>query len=169
MAKRGRKPSYETIIKPQLQTIAELVKKGLLEKEIMEALGVSKSVWYDAKLKNKEFSDVLNARHRIECVEKLEAAALKEACGYTYEETKRFYKPSDPSDPESPPVLVAMEVTEKHQSANSQLNRYLLQNWGREYGYTADPLQHNLKRDELKWRQAQRAAVAWDGEDADGV
>ena len=30
VAKRGRKPSYETIIKPQLQMIAELVKKVFL-------------------------------------------------------------------------------------------------------------------------------------------
>lgn len=169
MAKAGRKSLYETVIKPQLPEIAELVKKGLLEREIFDALGVSKSVWYAAKFKYKEFSDVLNARHRIECVAELEAAAKKEACGYTYEETKKIYRPADPDDPNSPPVLVAMEVTEKHQAANSQLNRYLLQNWGREYGYTADPLQHSLKRDELKWRQAQKTPQAWDDEEAGGV
>lgn len=169
MAKRGRKPAYETIIQPALPQIAELVKRGLLEKEIMEAIGVSKSVWYDAKLKNKEFSDVLNARHRIEAVEKLEAAALRAACGYTYTEKRKMYKPLDPMDENSPPVLVGFEVVEKHQPANSQLGRYLLQNWGKEYGYTADPLQHELRRDELEFRKAQKLPQEWDDADADGV
>lgn len=169
MAKRGRKPAYETIIKPALPQIAELVKRGLLEKEIMAAIGVSKSVWYDAKVKYAEFSDVLNARHRIEAVEKLEAAALKSACGYTYTEKRKVYKPIDPMDEDSPPVLVALEVIEKHQPANSQLSRYLLQNWGKEYGYTADPLQQELKRDELEFRKAQKLPQEWDTDDAGGV
>ena len=167
--KRGRKPYYETIIQPALPQIAELVKRGLLEKEIMAALGVSKSVWYAAKVKYTEFSDVLNARHRIEAVEKLEAAALKAACGYTYTEKRKIYKPSDPETGETEPVLAALEIVEKHQPANSQLNRYLLQNWGKEYGYTADPVQHELKRDELEFRKAMKAPPEWDDEDMGGV
>ena len=167
MAKKGRKSFYETIIKPNLPQIAELVKKGLLEKEIYEALGVSKTVWYEAKLKHAEFADVLNCRHRLEAVEKLEAAALKAACGYTYKETRKIYKPNE-EDVLGAPVLAAMEVTEKHQPANNQLNRYLLQNWGREYGYTADPLQHKLRSDELEWRKAQKQPPDWD-DDAGGV
>lgn len=169
MAKRGRKPAYETIIKPALPQIAELVKRGLLEKEIMAAIGVSKSVWYDAKVKNKEFSDVLNARHRIEAVEKLEAAALKAACGYTYQEKRKIYKPANPEAGETEPVLAALEITEKHQPANSQLNRYLLQNWGKEYGYTADPALHELRRDELEFKKAQKLPQDWDTDDAGGV
>lgn len=169
MAKKGRKPIYETVLKPHLKEIGELVKKGLTEREIMQALNVSSSVWYAAKLKYKEFSDTLNMRHRLESIEKLEAAALKAACGYKYEEQRRIYKPADPEAGMSEPVLVGFEVTEKHQPANSQLNRFLLQNWGKEYGYTADPLQQALKRDELEFRKAQKLPQEWDDEDADGV
>lgn len=169
MSKRGRKPYYETIIKPVLHQIEELVKKGLTEKEIMTALNVSKTTWYEAKLKYAEFADVLNARHRLEAVEKLEAAALQAACGYTYTEKRKIYKPSDPEAGEAAPVLAALEITEKHQPANSQLNRYLLQNWGKEYGYTADPVQHELKRDELEFRKAMKSPPEWDDEDMGGV
>lgn len=168
MSKRGRKPAYETIIEPALPQIGELVKKGATEREIMTALGVSKSTWYAAKLKYKDFSDTLNMRHRKEAIEKLEAAALKAACGYTYTEKRKIYKPSDPEAGEDAPVLAALEITEKHQPANSQLNRFLLQNWGKEYGYTADPLQQELKRDELEFRKAQKALTEWD-DDTDGV
>lgn len=168
MAKRGRKSYYESIIQPNLKQIEELVKKGLLEKEIYEALGVSKTVWYEAKLKHAEFADVLNCKHRLEAVEKLEAAALRAACGYTYTETRKIYKPND-DDVLGAPILSAYEVTEKHQPANSQLNRYLLQNWGKEYKYTADPLQHELRRDELEFRKAQKLPPEWDDDDAGGV
>lgn len=169
MGKRGRKPYYETIIKPVLPQIGELVKKGLTEKEIMTALGVSKSVWYEAKLKYAEFADTLNMRHRLESIEKLEAAALKAACGYTYTEKRKIYKPSDPEAGEEAPVLAAFEITEKHQPANSQLNRFLLQNWGKEYGYTADPVQQELRRDELEFRKAMKAPPDWNDEDMGGV
>ena len=169
MGKRGRKPYYETIIKPVLPQIGELVKKGLTEKEIMNALNVSKSVWYEAKLKYSEFADTLNMRHRLEAIEKLEAAALKAACGYSYTEKRKVYKPSDPESGEEAPVLAALEITEKHQPANSQLNRFLLQNWGKEYGYTADPIQQELRRDELEFRKAMKTPSDWSDEDTDGV
>lgn len=169
MNKKGRKPLYEKVIEPALPQIAELVKRGLTEREIMRALNVSKTVWYEAKLKHAEFADTLNMRHRLESIEKLEAAALKAACGYVYKETRKIYKPASPEEGLSEPVLAALEITEKHQPANSQLNRFLLQNWGKEYGYTADPLQQELKRDELEFRKAQKAPQEWDDEDAGGV
>lgn len=167
-SKAGRKSDYETKIKPNLKAIAELVKKGFLQKEMMDIIGVKKTVWYRAKVEHEEFRDIIDNRLRLDAVEKLEAAALKEACGYDYKETKKIYEPSEPDNPLSPPRLIRMEIYEKHQAANPRLNQYLLQNWGKESGYTSDPVQQELRRDELEFRKAQRQPSEWD-DDAGGV
>ena len=85
MATRGRKPKYDSYIKPHLEKIKDWAAAGATEREICDALGVSVSEFNDYKNKYSELSDALRAG-RQNVVLNIKAALYKRALGFNYEE-----------------------------------------------------------------------------------
>ena len=85
MATRGRKPKYDSYIKPHLEKIKDWAAAGATEREICDALGVSVSAFNDYKNKYSELSDALRAG-RQNVVLNIKAALYKRALGFNYEE-----------------------------------------------------------------------------------
>lgn len=57
--KLGRPNKYETHIKPYIVQIAQWKRNGATDEQVCEQLGVSRSVYYEAKKNYKDFSDAL--------------------------------------------------------------------------------------------------------------
>lgn len=85
MATRGRKPKYDSYIKPHLEKIKDWAAAGATEREICDALGVSVSAFNDYKNKYSELSDALRTG-RQNVVLNIKAALYKRALGFDYEE-----------------------------------------------------------------------------------
>lgn len=85
MAKRGRKPKYETHIKPRLDDVKKWAEAGASEKEIATALGVSLSAFSDYKTKYSELVETIRAGRQV-VVLNVKAALVKRAVGFEYEE-----------------------------------------------------------------------------------
>lgn len=85
MAKRGRKPKYETHIKPRLDDVKKWAEAGASEKEIAQALGVSLSAFSDYKTKYSELVETIRAGRQV-VVLNVKAALVKKAVGFEYEE-----------------------------------------------------------------------------------
>lgn len=155
MAKRGRKNAYETKIKPRFSEIAEWAKKGVPERSMAKMLGVSVSTFEKHKSEFSEFSDLLK-KNRMAAVDDIENSMYKSACGIKmvvqksqkarrveYENGKKV-REWEEMTPYTEEVFVP---------PNPTAAIYLLKHWGKERGYTNDPLTLDLKKEELELKK----------------
>ena len=92
--KKGRKPKYETYIKPNFDKIDKMLNDGASEKQCAEALGISYASWNNYKVQYQEFGELCN-KPRTKLVEDLRSALVKRALGFEYEESKIVTKKGD--------------------------------------------------------------------------
>ena len=155
MAKRGRKPKWDTHIKPRLNDIKKWASEGMLEEEIIKKLGVGKSTFYDCKAKYSELSElIVDARQNA--VYELEKNGFKMALGYTYEEEKMIIQ----LDEHGNPIKRTKEITKKHQPGNGSIYMYLMNNWAKE-NYSKDPIANKFREEELKLKKIQIENNNW--------
>ncbi len=86
--RKGRPSKYETEWKNKLEIIGGWAKDGLVDAQIANNMGVSRSTLSDWKTKYPELLDTLNKNKEIVDRE-VENALLKRALGYSYEETTK--------------------------------------------------------------------------------
>lgn len=76
------KGKYDTHVKPYLTLIAAWYRDGATDEDIWTKLGISKSAFYDYKIKHKEFSDSLKIDKELADV-KVENALFKRSTGFS--------------------------------------------------------------------------------------
>lgn len=152
--KVGRKPVYETKIKPHLETIRLLSQSGLTQIKIREILGISRNTWDKYKAEKQEFLDALNARKSInaenhdEEVKMLAASMYKLALGFEIEYTDYIKTKDD--------VIPVTKTT--YYPPNFQALRFLLMNWG---GYMSEPAAQAQREKEFEHKKAMDEKNNW--------
>lgn len=152
--KVGRKPVYDTKIKPHLETIRLLSQTGLTQVKIREILGISRNTWDKYKAEKPEFMDALFAQKAItpedreEKVKKLEEAMYKLALGFMVTEQK-IMKTREGLKP---------YMEEVYYPPNFQAARFLLLNWG---GYMSEPAAQAQREKEFEHKKTMDEKNNW--------
>lgn len=141
------KSKYHTHVEARFGEIQRWLEAGATDKEIIKALGLSHSAFYDYKKRYKDFADLILKSRRVPVME-IKAALFRRATGYTYIE--RTTTETD----------AGMKVTtsERHLPPDPASAMILLKHWAKDEGWTNDPqsLEMRRKEYELKKRQADK-------------
>ncbi len=143
MSKTGRKNVYDTKIRPRLNEVAEWAKNGATERSMAKALGVAYSTFNKYKVEKTELLEILK-EGREEAVEAIENALYKKAIGFNYVEEKTVKNNGD---------IIRTECVKKIALPDTTAAIYLLKHWGKNKGYTNDPITIELKKRELELKE----------------
>ena len=158
MAKRGAKSKYEQLVKPYLETIQEKVRQGITEAEIAKALNISIASLNNYKRQHKELYEALSKNKGADVLQGLINAGIKAATGYYVDNEKVIYGRNEDGE-----VVVVQVIKEKTwQPPNQSLNKFYVQNYGKEQGFTADPLEYELKKAKAEFDENLEKAKNWD-------
>lgn len=153
----GRKSKYEKCVKPYLEDINKKIREGITEKAIAKSLGITEQTLNNYKKQYPEFAEALSKDKGADCLQELINAGIKAAKGYYVEEEQTIYK----VDEDGNPVLEKVIVYKNWQQPNQSLNKFYVQNFGKEQGFTADPLQHELKKQKQEFDEKLEKAKNW--------
>lgn len=155
MTKRGRKSAYDTKIKSRFDEIAEWVRNGATEASIMKSLGISHTTWARYKSQYGELVELLKKNRRT-AVNEIENSMYRAACG-EIRVTKKYMKCRRVEYENGRRVREYEEMVpyseETYIPPNTTAAIYLLKHWGKDRGYTNDPLSLELKKQELKLKK----------------
>ena len=158
MAKRGAKGKYEQLVKPYLDLIQEKVRQGITEAEIAKALNISVASLNNYKQQHKELLEALSKNKGADVLQGLINAGIKAATGYYADNEKVIYGRDENGE-----VVVVQVIKEKTwQPPNQSLNKFYVQNYGKEQGFTADPLEYELKKARAEFDEKLEKAKNWD-------
>jgi hypothetical protein len=153
----GRKSKYEECVKPYLEDINKKIREGITEKAIASSLGITEQTLNNYKKQYPELLEALSKDKGADCLQELINAGIKAAKGYYVEEEQTIYK----VDEDGNPVLEKVIVYKNWQQPNQSLNKFYVQNFGKEQGFTADPLQHELKKQKQEFDEKLEKAKNW--------
>ena len=158
MAKRGAKDKYEQLVKPYLDMIQEKVRQGVIEAEIAKALKISIATLNNYKKQHEELRDALSKNKGADVLQGLVNAGIKAATGFYAENEQTVYG----VDENGNPVIKQVVKTKTWQPANPTLNKFYVQNYGKEQGFTSDPLEFELKKAKAEFDEKLKKAENWD-------
>ena len=156
MAKRGRKSSYETIIKPRFDDILRWLRNGATEEIIYKNLGISKDVFYRYKREKSEFKALLK-KGRESIVEELRGILMKKARGFEYKEYKRVTKV------ENGETIQNIEEYTKQALPDVAAANLLLKNYDKE-NWSNDPRSDDLKQAEFELKKKAFEKDNWESD-----
>ena len=142
----GRPNKYDSHIKPYLKQIAEWKRNGATDEQICEQLDVSKSVYYDAKAKYSEFSEILK-NSKAMFISDLRGELARLAFKHTLSTVKVYTKNDEKGNP-----ITYREKTEKEVDGDIAAIHLLLKNLDRDH-WADNPLGLELKKQELELRR----------------
>lgn len=151
MAKSGRANAYDVKIKPNLKKIKSWAAKGVTERSMSEQLGIAYSTFNKYKAEVPEFAEALK-NGRQKAVTEIENALYKRAVGYPYTETKTTETENGGIKRETVTKMLHPDVT---------ACIYLLKHWGKDRGYTNDPMTIELKKKELELKEKMAEENNW--------
>ena len=157
MAKRGAKSKYETLVKPYLTEINEKVRQGVTEAAIAKALGISVASLNNYRNQHPEFAEALSKDKGADVLQALLNAGIESAMGYYITNEQTVYA----IDPEGNRVAEKVIQNKVWQPANPALNKFYVQNFGKEQGFSNDPLQHELKKRKQEFDEKLEKAKNW--------
>ena len=163
MAKTGRPSKYETTVKPRFEEITEWLQIGATDKEIAENLGINKATMCEYKKRFTEFNELIK-NGRKQPVQAIKAALFKRATGFTYSEKKVISKQillKGEDDVDVPATLVQIEEYTKCALPDPASAMILLKHWDKEHGWTNDPQQLELKKEELELKKKHFESEVW--------
>lgn len=153
------KSKYETHVKLRFDEIAEWVRLGATEKEIIKNLGICEDTFYTYKKKYTEFLELLK-KNRAKPVEDIKAAMLKRAVGFQYEEKKvvsQYIEFDDGSGIKTPAKVIRTEITTKTALPDVAAGLVLLQHWDKDENgntkWSRDPANREIKEKELELKE----------------
>lgn len=151
----GRPNKYESHIKPYLKQIAEWKKNGATDEQVCEQLGVSRSVFYAAKAKYKEFSDVLkNSRENF--VADLRGELARLAFKHSLETVKVYSKTDEDGQ-----TVTYKEKTSKEVDGDIAAIHLLLKNLDKD-NWADNPQGLKIKQQELELKKLIAEAANFD-------
>lgn len=145
------KSKYDTYVKPRFKEIERWLNLGATDKEIFEQLGISKNCFYKYLKEYADFNDLIK-KSRRNPVEEIKAAMFKAACGYHYTETEVT---------ENSLGQVTTRTTTRYAKPSETAQLILLKHWDKEHGWTSDPQQLELKKQELKLKEKEIERKDW--------
>lgn len=158
MAKRGAKGKYEKLVKPYLRIINEKVRKGVTEEQIAKSLGISVATLNNYRNQHKEFKDALSKDKGAEELNGLVNAGVEAAKGYYKEiETTVIIL-----DEDGKPAKRQKTITKQWFPPNPSLNQFYVKNFGKDQGYTSDPLEFEIKKAQHDLDEAIKRSNNWD-------
>ena len=150
----ARPSAYDEIIKPNFERIENLLRKGKTERQVAKSLGVGYSTWCRYKSEKQEFRE-LCIKSREEPVDDLINAMFTSGIGFT-KTIKRMQKIKTVEyDPVTGRKLHEKEEMVPYEEEiyippNFQAAKYLIQNWGKDLGYSSEPALVALRERELE-------------------
>lgn len=156
--KRGARSKYETCVMPYLETIRAKVKEGVTEEAIADSLGICVASINNYKNAHPELAEALSKDKGADCLRELINAGVKAAIGGYKTTTKKTVWAKDEN---GEPVIVKVEEYETEQPPNPALNKFYVQNFGREQGFSNDPLQYELKKQKQEFEEKLEKAKNW--------
>lgn len=157
MAKRGAKSKYETLVKPYLTVVNEKVRQGITEADIAKALGISVASLNNYRNQYPEFAEALSKDKGADVLQALLNAGIEAAKGSYKENEQTIYT----IDEEGKPVLEKVIVNKVWQPPNPALNKFYVQNFGKEQGFSNDPLQLELKKQKQEFDEKIEKLKNW--------
>lgn len=157
MAKRGAKSKYETLCLPYLKEINEKVRQGVTEAEIAKALGISVASLNNYRNLYPEFAEALSKGKGADELQALINAGIEAAKGSYKENEQTIYT----MDENGNPVIEKVIVNKVWQPPNPALNKFYVMNFGKEQGFSNDPLQHELKKQKQDFDEKLEKAKNW--------
>lgn len=159
----GRKNVYDSKIKPRFDEIKEWCKKGATERSIAKKLGVAYSTFNKYKVEKTELTELLK-NNRAQAVDDIENAMFESAVG-GMKTVKKVMKVKH-IDYENGQRVREYETLEPYEEEvyfppNTTAGIYLLKHWGKDRGYTNDPLTLDVKKQELKLKEKIADANNW--------
>lgn len=157
MAKRGAKSKYETHCLPYLKEINEKVRQGVTEAAIAKALGISVASLNNYRNQYTEFAEALSKDKGADVLQALLNAGIEAAKGSYKENEQTIYT----MDEDGNPVIEKVIVNKVWQPPNPALNKFYVQNFGKEQGFCSDPLQHELKKQKQEFDEKLEKLKNW--------
>lgn len=163
MSKPGRKSAYEEKIKPRLSDIAEWVQNGATEASIAKKLGITQKTLIKYKSLKSELVNILKSNREI-ATDEIENSMFRAACGEIrtvrkYMKCKRVEYIDGKRSYEHEEMIPYDE--EIYIPPNTTAAIYLLKHWGKDRGYTNDPLSLEIKKEELALKKEIAEANNW--------
>lgn len=149
---------YFDCVQPYLDTIRKKVREGVIEAEIAKSLGISKATLENYKKDFPELREALSKNKGADVLEKLINAGIESACGCYKKNTVTRYRANEDGDP----VLVSIEEYENWQQPNAVLNKFYVQNFGKEQGFSNNPLEYDLQKQKQEFMEKIEKAKNWD-------
>lgn len=161
MTKRGAKDKYKTLVEPYLDLIQEKVRQGVTEAEIAKSLSVSIASLNNYKQQHKELREALSKNKGADVLQSLVNAGIKAATGYYVENEQTVYTIDEET---GKPVVKQVIKNKVWQAPNQSLNKFYVQNFGKEQGLVDNPLEYELKKAKAEFDEKLAKAQNWDVE-----
>lgn len=149
--KTGRRDKYETHVRARFDEIRRWCEIGTTDKEIISLLGISTSAFYRYKERHGEFRELLKDSRRVPVME-IKAALYRRATGFVYEESTTV----EDSDGYSKTTTTRKQALPDPASA-----MILLKHWAKDEGWTNDPAQLEIRKQELELRREHMEKEDW--------
>lgn len=158
MAKVGAKSKYETLVKPYLKQINEKVRQGVIESEIAKSLGISVASLNNYRNQYPEFAEALSKDKGADVLQDLINAGIESAKGY-YKEIETTVVVLDD---EGKPSKRQKTIQKQWYPPNPALHKFYVLNYGKEQGFTNDPLELEFKRQKQELDEKVLKGKNWD-------
>lgn len=145
----GRRELYDELIKPHLKKINEKIRQGITEEAIALELGISVPTLANYKKKYKELRDALSKAKGQDALNDLVNSGLESAKGHWVEETTTIYVP----DEEGNPVIKQVTKNKRWVEPNPKLNTYYVNNFGKEKGFSNNPMENEMRKQDLDFKR----------------
>lgn len=156
-SQRGRKSKYDTLVEPRLAWINEQIRNGVSEKAIAEALGITEQTLNNYKHRYPEFVKALNDGKGKDILQRLINSGVEAACGQWVEEETITVQLDENGEPSKRQKI----ITKKYIPPNSSLNQYYTKHFGKDEGFTGDPLALEFKKAKLDFDKAVQSTKDW--------
>lgn len=152
----GRRSKYETDVLPRLDEVRQWAGDGVLDKDIAANLGISNTTICKYKNEHPEFAKAIK-EGRKRSVAQIKRALFLSATGYDFTEMTETEEP----DENGTMALVRRVRVTKHAHPNPASGMILLKQWARDEGWTNDPQQLALRKQELELKRQHMEEGEW--------
>ena len=154
MAKKGRKPKYETHVKPHFGDIEKWLNGGASEEQVALALGISYASFNNYKRDYIELRELCE-KPRVPVVLELRSALVKRALGMKVKKVKKYTKTDENGNEVEYTEAIIDELPPDVAAINLALKNLDRQNWAN------DPQALEIKKQELELRKLMAESKDW--------
>lgn len=153
----GRKSKYDEYVRPRLEWINEQIKNGIPEKEIAQALHITEQTLNNYKKRYPELAEALKANKGENVLQNLVNSGIEAACGKWIEEEEIIIQLDENGNPSKRQKI----IRKRYLPPNPSLNQYYTKHFGKEEGFTGDPLALEFKKAKLEFEKAVQSNKDW--------